>query len=507
MSVADPAITGWRATLADIRAAPFFTLLALGFSSGLPLLLIFSSLSLWLREAGTSRDAVTLFSWAALGFSFKFVWAPLVDVLPVPLLTRWLGRRRAWLLLAQSAVAASLAWMGFSDPADGLVWMALAAVAIGFTAATQDIVIDAFRIECAEPKYQPILAAAYQTGYRLAMLVAGAGALKLAAGLGTSADHYTLGAWQLTYLAMAGFMAVGIVTTLITREPVFTRPLTHHYAPLDYARFMAVFALAVGAFVLVFIGAGRGGWNESADPALSFLAGAIRLASAICAALLTALIAVRLGLAPKALLREGYVAPVKDFFTRYGKAALLLLALIGLYRISDIVMGAIANIFYQDLGYTKDQIADVTKVFGLLMTIAGAFLGGIVTPRVGVLTVLFWGALLSAATNLLFAWLSHLGPSVPGLMLVVAADNLSAGLAGAAFVAYLSALTSVSFTAMQYAIFTSLMTLLPKVLAGYSGAWVNAIGYPAFFTLTAVIGIPVLGLILLCRRYAPPIKN
>jgi PAT family beta-lactamase induction signal transducer AmpG len=201
------------------------------------------------------------------------------------------------------------------------------------------------------------------------------------------------------------------------------------------------------------------------------------------------------------MVNETYIFPVKDFFARYGQsAALILLALVGLYRISDIVLGVISNVFYQDLGFSKAQIANVVKVFGLIMTLVGGFFGGLLTTRFGIVRILFWGAVLSALTNLLFMALALIGKNEWMLYLVISADNLAAGLASAAFVAFLSSLTSISFTAVQYAIFSSLMTLFPKVLGGYSGSIVDQVGYPAFFAFTAVIGLPVLILVHLAAK-------
>jgi len=179
----------------------------------------------------------------------------------------------------------------------------------------------------------------------------------------------------------------------------------------------------------------------------------------------------------------------------------MLLLLVGLYRISDIVLGVISNVFYQDLGFTKPEIASIVKTFGLFMTIAGGFLGGMLSVRYGVMRILFLGAVLSAATNLLFMLLAGMGHNIPMLYLVISADNLSAGLASAAFIAFLSSLTNIRFTAVQYAIFSSLMTLLPKIIGGYSGSMVDSIGYPGFFLMTALMGLPVLVLILVANRH------
>jgi PAT family beta-lactamase induction signal transducer AmpG len=310
---------------------------------------------------------------------------------------------------------------------------------------------------------------------------------------------------------MAGVMLVGVATTLLVPEPEGA-PASRNFGGLeDYLRFLAVFLVSVGVFVAGFILFGRlvggalglAGSGGEAGLLVSFLSGALRLAAALGVAFAAARLAVLFGLVRQSLLEETYVEPLADFFRRYGRLALLVLALIGLYRVSDIVLGVISNVFYQDLGFTKHQIADITKTFGLVMTIVGGFLGGGLALRYGVMRILFLGAVLSAATNLLFMLLAQAGPEVPLLVVVIAADNLSAGLASAAFVAYLSGLTQVAFTAVQYAVFSSLMTLLPKLFGGYSGSIVDSLGYGPFFLLTAGIGLPVLLLVWAAARYAP----
>jgi PAT family beta-lactamase induction signal transducer AmpG len=498
----------WAEALAAFRDRRVLTMLFLGFSAGIPLLLIFSSLSLWLREAGVERNAVTFFSWAALGYSFKFVWAPLVDRLPLPWLTRRYGRRRGWLLLAQFAIVAAILLMSSIDPAgggDALVRMALAAVMLGFSAATQDICIDAYRIESAPPELQGTLSAAYIVGYRVGMVTSGAGALFLAAAFLSSADHYSYNAWSLTYAIMAGTMLVGIVTNLLMPEPVRSRKLSYPYPAVSYARLVVVFLCAAAAFAgLFFLSGGAFSALKAAAGGGAFttlLLEALRLALAIGIAGLVGWGLVNLGAVDRAMAAETWVAPVLDFFRRYGLAtALLLLALVGLYRISDIVLGVIANVFYQDLGFTKPQIAKAVNTFGVLVSIVGGFLGGILATRFGVMRILMLGAILSAATNLAFVGLAYAGHNVPLMYATVFADNLAAGLASAAFVAFLSSLTNVQFTAVQYAIFSSLMTLLPKTLGGYSGSIVDGIGYPGFFIFTTLIGVPVLILVWLAGR-------
>jgi PAT family beta-lactamase induction signal transducer AmpG len=483
-------------------------MLFLGFSAGLPLLLIFSSLSLWLREAGVERAAVTYFSWAALGYSFKFVWAPLVDQLPLPVLTRSLGRRRAWLLLAQAAIVVAILWLAMIDPSSSessLTLMALAAVMLGFSSATQDIVIDAYRIESAAAEMQALMSATYIAGYRVGMLAAGAGSLWLADWFGSSSSAYDYGAWRWTYFAMALAMGVGVVTTLIVREPVTGAGREHAYGSREYARFLLLFVVVIGGFIGIFFFSGDAIEvikSRLGDAFIvAFVLEGMRLVLALGGAWLLAMGLVASGAVDRDIVEHTYLKPVRDFFARYGwSLAWILLALIGLYRISDIVLGVIANLFYQDLGFSKSEIAGVVKTFGLLMTIVGGFVGGLLALRFGVLRILTLGALLSAATNLLFMWLAGVGNDIVGLYLVISADNLSAGIASAAFVAFLSSLTNVSFTAMQYAIFSSLMTLIPKLLGGYSGSMVDAMGYPSFFLLTALLGLPVLALIALASK-------
>lgn len=489
-------------------------MLFLGFSAGLPILLIFSTLSVWLREAGVARSAVTFFSWAALGYSFKFLWAPLVDLLPLPGLTRLLGRRRAWLLIAQLLIVSAIVWMAFVDPAGSeknLTVMAFAAVMLGFSSATQDIVIDAYRIESAELSMQALLAAMYIAGYRVGMLVAGAGSLFLAGYLGTTSQAYNYTAWKLTYMGMAAVMCCGVATTLLIKEPKVSRRVSHYeYSVADYGRFLSLFVFSALAFALTFFFSGfmfveleeffPQFFTEGAGVS-SFLVELSRFALSVCVAAIVAWIMLFFGLVNKEMVHQTYLEPIKDFFFRYGgKTALLLLVLIGFYRLSDIVLGVVSNVFYLDMGFSKNVIAGVTKTFGLAMTLVGGFLGGVLTVRFGVNKILFLGAFLSAATNLLFMLLARTGGDVTLLTLVIGADNLSAGIATTAFIAFLSSLTNISFTAVQYAIFSSMMTLCPKLIGGYSGTMVSAFGYERFFMVTAIMGLPVLFLVVAVRK-------
>jgi len=502
----------WRQSMQAWTHPRVVTMLFFGFSAGVPILLIFSSLSLWLREAGVSRSAVTFFSWAALGYSFKFIWAPLVDSMPLPWLTRTFGRRRGWLLFAQALVITAICFMAMTDPSQGqysLIIMAMAAVMLGFSSATQDIIIDAYRIECAEKELQALLSSSYIAGYRIGMLAAGAGVLYLASWFGTTREIYDYHAWQYSYLAMAVIMLVGVATTLVIPEPASYRK-KDDYGASYYLRILLLFSCSAGVFAAVFFlsnptATGLKNLLGTSLPEhknlLSFMIETGRLILAICCAMAIAYGLVFLKIADRDMVRQSYINPVADFFQRYGiHTALLLLSLVGLYRISDIVLGVISNVFYQDLGFSKPVIASVIKTFGRFMTLAGGFLGGMLTLRYGVMKILFLGALLSSLTNLLFMVLAGIGDNITVLTLVIAADNLSAGIATTAFVAFLSSLTNISFTAMQYAIFSSIMILLPKLIGGYSGTMVSAWGYERFFLITALIGVPVLGLIWLAAK-------
>ena len=408
-------------------------MLFLGFSAGLPLLLILGTLSFWLREAGIDRSTIGYLTWVGLIYAFKWMWAPLVDRLSIPLLSTLFGRRRSWLLFAQLLIVLGLVGMASVDPKVQLTPIVWCALLVAFGSATQDIALDAFRIESADSDHQAALAATYQTGYRLALIWAGAGVLWLAARAESGAAGYDPTAWQFAYLCMALSIGVGVITTLFSKEPI-----------------------------------------------------RIELVKARNA---------------KAWLHQTLIEPFADFIRRYGWHAILILSLIAIYRISDVVMGIMANPFYVDMGYTKDEVAAVSKVFGVVMTLVGAVVGGVLTLRFGVMRILFLGAILSAVSNLLFAWLATQGHDLHGLIWVISADNLSSGIATAAFIAFLSALTNIQYSATQYALFSSMMLLLPKWLAGFSGVFVNYFGYSSFFISTAIIGAPVLILIWLAIHF------
>jgi PAT family beta-lactamase induction signal transducer AmpG len=423
----------WLQSFRVYLTAPALRMLFLGFSAGLPLLLVLGTLSFRLREAGIDRATIGFLSWVGLAYALKWVWAPLVDHVNLPWLTRLLGKRRSWLLFSQLLVIIGLIGMALGNPQESFQTLIYWSVWVAFASATQDIALDAFRIESAEVKIQAALAATYQTGYRIAMIWAGAGSLWVAAQYEVaSLTGYQQQAWQIAYFVMALSMLTGCLTVFLSPEPVFERPL----AARQFTEWI----------------------------------------------------------------KEALVAPFSDFIHRFRWQAVLILALIGVYRISDVVMGIMANPFYVDMGYTKEEVAAVSKIFGVLMTLVGAFIGGILSLRIGMMRSLMLGALLSAASNLLFAWLTGQGHNLHALIWVVSADNLAGGVASSAFVAYLSGLTRIKYSATQYALFSSMMLLAPKWLAGFSGVYVDTNGYPSFFVATALLGLPVLVLVAFAAR-------
>ncbi|HET7062462.1 MAG TPA: MFS transporter [Nitrosospira sp.] len=444
--------SGWLEAFRIYTHPRVLGMLSLGFSAGLPLLLVLGTLSFWLREAGVDRSTIGHLSWVGLAYGVKWMWSPLVDRLPLPFLTSFLGRRRAWLLLSQVVIALGLLGMASTDPLDNLAYTVFFALTVAFASATQDIALDAYRIEAVSVRLQGAMAATYQAGYRLAMILASAGALWIAALVDPSEAAYDYEPWRISYLVMSACMSVGIVTTLIIREPEV--PVSQLISENEN-----VARNAIAHWRL----------NETLRGILAWIYGAV-------------------------------VAPFRDFIVRHGMHALLILALIAVYRISDVVMGVMSNPFYVDMGYTKEEVATVSKVYGVIMTIAGAAIGGVLTAKLGVMRTLFLGAILAAATNLLFVWLAGRGHDLTGLIFTVSADNLSAGIASSAFIAYLSGLTNSAYSATQYALFSSVMLLLPKFIAGFSGEYVDAYGYPSFFLGTALLGLPVLVLVWLAGR-------
>ena len=428
----------WLASVRVYRHPRVLAMLFLGFSAGLPFLLVAGTLTAWLAIAEVGMAEIGMFAWVGILYSLKFLWAPLVDRMPLPVLTAWLGRRRSWMLLAQIGVGVSLAAIAYMDPSTDLAGIALFALLAAFASATQDIVVDAYRIEAVEVKVQGAMAASYQFGYRLAIVAAGAGALYIA----------DLTSWRVAYQSMAMLMSVGVITVLVISEPESSARALDDDLP-------------------------------SADSSLA--RASLWFADAL-------------------------VGPVVDFFQRNGRWALVLLAFIGLYRVSDMVLGVMANPFYIDLGFSLAEIATITKLFGVIVTLTGAALGGVAVARYGLAGPLVFGGVLLAITNLFFAGMAVYGPDLGFLVVTISADNLAAGFTGTVFIAYLSSLTNVAYTATQYALFSSLMTLPGKLISGFSGQIVESIDWFNFFIYASVMGVPgIILAIAVARRLKNPV--
>ncbi|WP_229427520.1 AmpG family muropeptide MFS transporter [Methylomonas fluvii] len=435
-------VNSWRSAFSIYTQRRVLSMIFLGFSAGLPFSLVSTTLSAWLADTQVSLSVIGYFSLVGAAYSIKVFWAPVVDRLPLPLFDRLLGKRRSWMLFAQLGVGIGLLGMSELEPVNHLQELAWLATWVAFCSATQDVAIDAYRIEAVAPQYQGAMAATYVFGYRLSLLVAGAGVFYIA--------EYQ--SWHLAYEAMAAAMLVGVAATLLVSEP-------------EHAVDSRVRQL-----------------EERIETALGVTQDSSCLARLV------------------AWFSDAVVSPFVEFFQRNGKAGVWILALIAVYKMSDIAMGVMANPFYLELGFSKKDIADVSKIFGFFMTIIGTSLGGVLVVRFGIMRPLLLGAVIVAATNLLFAALATVRPDIMLLAGVISADNLSGGIASAAFIAYLSSLTNSAYTATQYALFSSLMTLPAKLIGGFSGDIVADYGYYAFFTYSAVIGLPALILVMLLMR-------
>jgi PAT family beta-lactamase induction signal transducer AmpG len=434
------ALRGWGQAILVYRQPRMAASLALGFSCGLPFILVGQTLSAWLRQAGIERATIGMLAWVALLYTVKFLWAPFVDRLQLPLLHRMLGRRRSWMLLAQIGIALGVAHLASLNPAVNLTAVALGAMFIAFASATQDIAVDAWRVESAPPAEQGALAAGYQLGYRVAVMTGTAGAFWIAA------DH----GWQVSYLAMAGLVAVGIATTLLAQEPTPTVARESLMAEQRVVDWLAV----------------RAHWPQGLRTVGGTFIGAV-------------------------------VCPLTDFFSRYGLAlGVLLFAFVGSYRLTDYAMGPMANPFYLDHGYSLKEVAAVVKAFGLVASLLGVVIGGVVVARLGVLRALAAGSIMMMISNLGFAGLAGTHEaSIAWLAGVNSFDNIAYNVHGTSLLAFLASLTSARYTATQYAVLSSIYALPGKLLMGFSGVVVDHIGYPAFFTYTASLSVP--GLVLL----------
>ena len=415
----------WLKGLLIYRDPRLIILFFLGFSSGLPRLLVYSTLTFWLLEEGLSIKAVGLFAATSSPYSLKFLWAPILDRLPLPFLTRLLGRRRSWILLTQLGLVVSIGLLASTDPARDAVMTAIVAIVIAFFSASQDVVIDAYRVDILDDSEQGAGAAVAVFGYRLGMLVAGAGALYLAT---------YLKSWPETYLAMAAMMGVGIIAVL------FARPV-----PV--------------------IAQDRGLSEAEKGPGQKILKE----------------------------LYAGIVLPLADFFTRPGWGLIVLFVV--LYKLGDALAGTMLNPFLIDLKFTKIEIANVAKSYGLFATLFGVFLGGWSVRNMGVIKALWFAGFVQMASNLMFALQAVVGNNIWMLVATIGVENITGGLGTAAFVAYLSGLCNKSYTATQYALLTALSSVLRTLLASVSGFLVVHAGWFNYFVLTTFSAVP--GMLLL----------
>ena len=421
--------TGWKEASKVYFDRRVLAVLFLGFSSGLPLLLVFSTLSLWLKDEGISNTLIGVFALVRTPYTFKFLWAPLIDRVPFPLLAARLGRRRAWVVATQLALMAAILALATTTPSLTPGLTAVLAVLVAFCSASQDIVIDAYRIEILAQEQQGAGAAMIVNGYRVGMLMAGAGAISLA-------DVLT---WQAVYSIMAAMVVVGLVTILVSPEP-----------------------------------AERHGGEEAGDG----------------------------GGGQWGWLRGAVISPFGDFMKRDGWVFILLFIM--LYKLGDAYLGVMANPFYVEMGFTKNEIAAVSKAFGLGATITGGLIGGALVFRYGIRASLLIAGVLMAASNLVFAVQAMVGHSVPMLMITIAAENLTGGMGTTAFVAYLSSLCNMAYTATQYALLSSFMAFARDVLSASSGWLADHVDWVTFFVITTFAALP--GLVLLVwmiRRYPP----
>ncbi len=421
----------WIDTLRVYTTRRQLTVFGLGFSSGLPFPLVYMTLSAWLAESGVSRTEIGLLSLAATAYSLKYLWSPLVDRVPIPILGRLLGRRRSWMLVAQLAVAGAIVGLSRTSPGTDLATTALWAVILAFASATQDIVVDAYRVELLEEHELGAGAANVVFGYRISWLVSSAGCLVLAEWYG----------WNTAILAMAAAMAIGITTVLLSREP------------------------------------------EARNAPIVTSTGARGLEAAWV------------------WIREAIFEPFADFLRRPGWV--LVLAFVLFYKYGDYLINVMSNPFYLNLGFTKTEIAAISKVWGLIATLTGVFLGGLLVAKAGLLRALLIGGVLQALSNLVYVGLALAGASLPWLTLTIAVENLAGGLGTAAFVAYLSSLCSVAYTATQYALLTAFSAIARQVFASIGGWLADQMSWAWFFGVTTIAALPGLVLLLVMIRHFP----
>ncbi len=438
---ANGAPQGWLQALAVYRQPRVLSMVLLGFSAGLPFFLVFSTLSAWLRQEGIARSTIGMLSWVGLAYSFKFIWSPIVDRVPIPFLTRWLGRRRSWMLLAQAGIAVCIVNMSWAQPSAGVFSLAVWAVLLAFSAATQDIALDAWRVESAPVELQGAMAAGYQIGYRLALITTSAGALTIAANFG----------WHASYATMATLVSIGVITTLLVREPQASSRRVNFDSE---------------ARVIDWLNR-----NSHLGPRMR-AAGKWFIGAVVC--------------------------PFLDYFGRYGLTlGLVLFGFAATYRLTEYTMGPMANPFYIDHGYSLTEIARIVKVYGLATSLIGVVIAGVLIARFGLVRSLVIGSVLIMLSNLSFSLLATTTtPTLFGLGAANVIDNLAQAVHGTSLIAFMSSLTSPKYTATQYALFSSLYTMPGKLFfEGTSGFVVEAIDYPLFFVYTASLSLPALAIL------------
>lgn len=423
-------MAGWRQTLLLFRDPRMLVILLLGFSSGLPLALTSSTLNARLTESGVSLTGIGLFSLVALPYSLKFLWAPLIDQIPLPKLNRLFGHRRAWMLCVQLLLMASILGIGLTDPLTYPLLTVIFALLTTFFSASQDVVIDAYRVEILDTEEQGAGATMVQIGYRIAMLISSAGALYLA-------EYST---WGMTYVVMAALIGVGMTTILCSKEPALT-PVVAPDRPQGFAA-----------------------WT-----------------------------------------RHAVVGPFTDMAQRQGWRLLLLIILFALfYKLADAMLGVMATTFYLKIGFTKPEIANITKIFGFFATLVGFAAGGLAITRLGIMRSLVIGAVLQGASNLMFAWQASVGANTDALALTIAVENFTGSIGSTAFVAYISGLCSRTYTGTQYALLSALAAVGRSVLAAPSGWLAEKLGWVDFFIVSTFAAVPGLIVLLIMIRFYPP---
>jgi len=411
------------------------TIFFLGFSAGLPFPLVYSTLTGWLEESDIERSTISTFAWLGFAYSFKFIWSPLVDSLKVPFLGGYLGRRRSWLLVSQIGIAISLFYLSNIDPRNALTAFTFVAIAIALLSATQDIALDAYRIEIAKIEMQGVLAASYQYGYRVAIAFGTAGAFLFA--------EYS--SWSTSYKMMALFMLIGILTTIYCKEPPSINCETKSL-------------------------------NQNQVNGKEWIISSV-------------------------------VQPFVDFFDRYGRSAIMILIFISFFRVSDYVLGILASPFLLDIGFSKTEIASIAKFYGLWVSLLGTAIGAVAILKLGLSRCIIMATILIASTNLFFAILALVGPNIGMLTITISADNFTMGFAGTVFIAYLSSLTNLKFTATQYALFSSVSTFFGKFLAGFSGNIQEISGWLGFFIYAGILGLPAIFLSFFAAKQYDKIKH